>query len=56
MDPNACWERWVYAAADRDYEEAKEAYNALRAWLERGGFEPDWNTESRREFFAWSAP
>jgi hypothetical protein len=42
MDPNAALERYWQAVLDADRDEAAEAYNALRAWLERGGFEPDW--------------
>lgn len=51
MDPNACYLRWMSAIADEDSEEAAEAYNALRAWLERGGFEPSWTPSERRTFF-----
>lgn len=37
MDPNAALERYWQAVLDADRDEAAEAYNALRAWLERGG-------------------
>ena len=46
MDPDAtlqtihehCWEH-VYCDADT----LAEAVDALRGWLARGGFEPDWD-------------
>lgn len=39
MDPNTCLQRIADADTRR---EAREACEALYAWLNRGGFEPDW--------------
>lgn len=40
MDPDACFDRWMYAVARGDKEEACEAWYDLRDWLSRGGFYP----------------
>ncbi len=54
MDPNACLAEWALAMASNDRTEANERYFALRAWLERGGFEPEWSLDTRREFFSYN--
>lgn len=51
MDPQAALERYWAAVAARDWDEACDAYEAIRAWLERGGFEPDWEPRGRTAFF-----
>jgi hypothetical protein len=53
MDPNACLKRWAMAVLNEDRAEANDAYFALRAWIERGGFEPSWGngSPSRKQFF-----
>lgn len=51
MDPQACLERYWTAVLSADWYEAAEAYEALRAWIERGGFEPTWkHPHGRSEF------
>lgn len=56
MDPNACYKRWWRALLEEDADEAKEAYLALRAWIERGGFEPSAfsDPQARKQFFTFS--
>ena len=61
MDPNACLLDWAYAVLAEDRMEANEHYSALRSWMERGGFEPDWGKAdadgrglpSRKQFFSY---
>jgi hypothetical protein len=48
VDPDACLQRWREAMRDGDYGEASEAHADLRGWIERGGFEPKWRTETER--------
>lgn len=54
MDPNAAYRRWWQAVLAEDKDEANAAYCALRAWLERGGFEPlaFEEPQARKQFFA----
>lgn len=54
MDPNACYREFCRALLEEDAEQAKESYNALRAWLDRGGFEPAWRDSDRRQFFTFN--
>lgn len=54
MDPNETFKRWQLALLEEDTTEAKEAYNNLRAWLERGGFEPNWRPQDRKQFFQFN--
>lgn len=59
MDPNATLFEWACAVLSEDRERANEAYENLRMWLERGGFEPEWgNTRisapSRKQFFSYN--
>lgn len=54
MDPTTAYYRWAEAVAEGDRHEANEHYIALRAWLERGGFEPSWTPEDRADFFSYN--
>lgn len=62
MDPNECLMRWARAVLSEDRSEANDAYEDLRSWMERGGFEPSWgerNTRgvtlpSRKQFFSYN--
>lgn len=58
MDPNACFDRWKFAVARGDADEARDAADDLLGWLARGGFEPKWTPEMRAHFMtyvsAWS--
>lgn len=56
MDPQACFERWMYAVARGDASEARDAYEDLSEWLRRGGFEPKWSAEMRRQFMGVRYP
>lgn len=58
MDPNETLKRWAIAVIEEDRDAANEAYFALRAWIERGGFEPSWGAglPSRRQFFVEYSP
>lgn len=40
MDPNACMERLIEAAADRDHDEVIAAARDLRNWVQNSGFLP----------------
>jgi hypothetical protein len=40
MDPNATWRDLAQAFADDDWEKVDELTQALRHWLDRGGFAP----------------
>jgi hypothetical protein len=57
MDPNATYLEWCTAVLSEDRARANEAYATLRAWLDRGGFEPaEWSDRpwTRRQFFAYN--
>lgn len=56
MDPNATLRMWASAVARGDKYDANEAYNNLRVWIERGGFEPKWGgtLPTRAQFFSYS--
>jgi len=57
MDPNETYRLFCIALLEEDREAAKEAYENLRAWIERGGFEPiKWETHpfARRQFFTFN--
>ncbi len=56
MDPNETFRMWANAVLAEDREEANEAYNNLRVWLDRGGFEPDAfdNPYTRKQFFRYN--
>lgn len=54
MDPNGTYRLWTRAVARGNKYEANEHYENLRAWLERGGFEPDWTPGQRAVFFSYS--
>jgi len=58
MDPDACLERWAFAVADGDNDEASKAWRDLARWLRNGGFEPSaWKgpkgEKARHEFRSW---
>lgn len=42
MDPDACLRRLHEALIDGDLLEAKWASLDLHRWIDRGGFEPNW--------------
>lgn len=57
MDPNTAYEMFCRALLEEDAESAREAYCNLRAWIERGGFEPlafSTHPFARRQFFAFN--
>jgi hypothetical protein len=56
MDPNETYRLFVRALLEEDADAAREAYSNLRAWMERGGFEPDAfsNPLARKQFFMFS--
>lgn len=54
MDPTACYKRWQRALLEEDTDEAKAAYNDIRVWLDRGGFEPSWTPLERKQFFTFN--
>lgn len=56
MDPNAAYQAWWRAVLEENASEARNAYEALRGWIEMGGFEPDAfsNTLARKQFFRFS--
>ena len=53
MDPNEAYRRWWRALLEENADEAREAYLSLRAWFDRGGFEPGafGDPKVRRQFF-----
>jgi len=56
MDPNETYHLWCVAVLNEDADGAREAYASLRAWMERGGFEPlEFSTHpfARRQFFTF---
>lgn len=54
MDPQDTLSRWFAAVMAGERETANEHYEALRAWLERGGFEPNWSAAKRKLFFSYN--
>jgi len=54
MDPDAALTRYWEAVDAGDIAEARDAKSDLMDWIERGGFEPDWEASghSRAEFLA----
>lgn len=42
MDPNATYQKWLWAVMEKNLDDAKEAARDLMIWLCAGGFEPDW--------------
>lgn len=40
MDPAQCWNDMLVAHATKQWQEAREHAEALRDWLEKGGFAP----------------
>ena len=53
MDPNACFESFLDAISDNDIDEAKNAREDLQTWLNHGGFEPNWDSEQKKQFLSW---
>ena len=41
MDPNATWKLLIEAYVRLEWEDVREAAEALLEWLDRGGFPPD---------------
>lgn len=54
VDPNETYRLWWRAVLAEDRDAANEAYFALRAWFDRGGFEPAWGPNGRRQFFTFN--
>lgn len=57
MDPNETYRLFCIALLEENIDDAKEAYANLRAWLDRGGFEPSaWGTSpiARKQFFTFN--
>lgn len=57
MDPNETYRLWCRALLEEDTEAAKEFYGYLRAWFDKGGFEPaafEVNPLARRQFFQFN--
>lgn len=59
--PNETLMDWAIAVLQEDRARANEHYAALRAWLERGGDEPEWEQvvdgwrlPSRKQFFSFN--
>lgn len=40
MDPQATWDDLLSALGQHDWVQAHDAANALREWIQRGGFPP----------------
>ncbi len=53
MDPDQAYQDFCRALLEEDAETARERYNGLRAWMERGGFEPAWTPAQRKQFFTF---
>lgn len=55
MDPNELYKAWCRAVLSEDKLTANEAYIAIRAWLDRGGFEPEAFSvpSTRKQFFQY---
>lgn len=51
MDPDACFQRYLDTESS---DERQDACRDLCQWIDRGGFEPQWSSEERRAFFAYS--
>lgn len=43
MDPNSCLRELSIALSESNWEVAFEHRDTLREWLDRGGFEPNWD-------------
>jgi hypothetical protein len=56
MDPNICLQSFVDAYENDELEEAMEYHQALAAWLNDGGFEPNWNLDPLLMFSTFSFP
>jgi hypothetical protein len=56
MDPNETLRLLAEALLEKNKYDANEHYFALRAWIERGGFEPAWTSMSRQQFFSQYDP
>jgi hypothetical protein len=54
MDPNEALRLFAIALLEEDADDAREHYENIRTWLERGGFEPSWSTCSRKQFFTFN--
>jgi hypothetical protein len=54
MDPKETYRLFLKAVSEGRKQDATEAYENLRVWLERGGFEPDWSASQRARFFLYN--
>jgi hypothetical protein len=54
MDPNQTYKDFCHALLEENKEAACESYNALRCWIEKGGFEPTWGENGRKQFFSFN--
>lgn len=55
MDPNQAHTEFRLALLEADLEQARESHSALRDWLARGGFAPEWTRTEREFFFSYRA-
>lgn len=53
MDPTQAYKDFCRALLEEDASRARESYNAVRVWLDKGGFEPSWTPAERRQFFTF---
>lgn len=56
MDPDTCLQNFVDAYENDELEDAAEHHANLSAWLNKGGFEPDWNLDPLLMFSTFSFP
>lgn len=57
MDPNETYRQWFLALLEERADDAREHYEALRAWFGKGGFEPkifETCPHARRQFFQFN--
>ena len=56
MDPNETYKHWWRALLEEDANAAREAYEDIREWLDRGGFEPKVFLDPivRKQFFTFN--
>ena len=43
MDPDACLSAFCACLLTGEWDEAREHADDLLAWLDKGGFDPDWS-------------
>ena len=50
MDPTKTFELFLKALLDGHWQDAEEHYANLKEWLDKGGFEPNWNEPQKKVF------